>query len=83
MAMARRLAAGPQVALRFNKRLVNKDLEDRVEQLYDLAAALEALTFETADHHEAVASFLEKSGRLVHVGPAGRMTGADTGPGSC
>ena len=29
-------------------------------QLYDLAAALEAITFETADHHEAVASFLEK-----------------------
>ncbi len=60
MAMARRLAAGPQVALRFNKRLVNKELEARVVQLYDLAAALEAITFETADHREAVASFLEK-----------------------
>lgn len=60
MAMARRLAAGPQIAIRFNKRLVNKDLEARVVQLYDLAAALEALSIETTDHREAVASFLER-----------------------
>lgn len=59
-AMARRLAAGPQVAIRFNKRLVNKDLEARVVQLYDLAAALEALSIETADHREAVAAFVDK-----------------------
>jgi enoyl-CoA hydratase len=60
LAMARRLAAGPQIAIRFNKRLVNKDLEARVVQLYDLAAALEALSIETTDHREAVASFLER-----------------------
>ena len=30
MAMAQRLAAGPAVAIRFNKRLVNKELEMRV-----------------------------------------------------
>jgi enoyl-CoA hydratase len=60
IAMARRLAAGPQIAIRFNKRLVNKDLEARVVQLYDLAAALEALSIETTDHREAVASFLER-----------------------
>ena len=72
MAMARRLPPDPQVALRFNKRLVNKELEARVVQLYDLAAALEAITFETADHHEAVASFLEKRRAVVHLGPPGR-----------
>lgn len=60
MKMARKLAAGPQIALRFNKRLVNKDLEDRVNRLYDLSLALEAITFETADHQEAVQAFLSK-----------------------
>lgn len=60
MAMAERLVAGAQIAIRFNKRLVNKELEDRVNRIYDLAVALEALTFETADHREAVQAFLEK-----------------------
>jgi enoyl-CoA hydratase len=60
MAMARKLAAGAQIAIRFNKRLVNKELEDRVNKIYDLALALEGLTFETADHREAVQAFLEK-----------------------
>jgi enoyl-CoA hydratase len=60
MAMARRLAEGPQHAIRFNKRLVNKELEDRVSRLYDLSLALEGLTFYTKDHKEAVSAFLEK-----------------------
>jgi enoyl-CoA hydratase len=60
MAMAHRLANGAQIAIRFNKRLVNKELEDRVNRIYDLALALEGLTFETADHREAVQAFLEK-----------------------
>jgi enoyl-CoA hydratase/carnithine racemase len=60
MGMARRLAEGAQIAIRFNKRLVNKELEDRVNRVYDLALALEGLTFETADHREAVQAFLEK-----------------------
>jgi enoyl-CoA hydratase len=60
MAMAHRLASGAQIAIRFNKRLVNKELEERVNKVYDLALALEGLTFETADHREAVQAFLEK-----------------------
>jgi len=60
MKMARKLASMPQIALRFNKRLVNKDLEDRVNRLYDLSLAMEAITFETADHREAVKAFLGK-----------------------
>jgi len=59
-AMAQKLAAGAQIAIRFNKRLVNKELEDRVNKIYDLALALEGLTFETADHREAVQAFLAK-----------------------
>jgi 2-(1,2-epoxy-1,2-dihydrophenyl)acetyl-CoA isomerase len=58
--MARKLAAGPQIAIRFNKRLVNKELEEKVNKIYDLALALEAITFETADHREAVRAFLDK-----------------------
>jgi enoyl-CoA hydratase len=60
MKTARKLANGPQIAIRFNKRLVNKELEDKVSRIYDLSLALEAITFETADHHEAVRAFLEK-----------------------
>jgi enoyl-CoA hydratase len=60
MAMARRLADGPAIAIRLNKRLVNKDLEERVARLYDLSVAFEAISIETADHREAIASFLEK-----------------------
>ncbi len=60
MAMARRLADGPAVAIRLNKRLVNKELEMRVAQLYDLSVAFEAISIETADHREAVDSFLTK-----------------------
>jgi enoyl-CoA hydratase len=60
MAMAHKLAAGSQIAIRFNKRIVNKDLEDRVNRLYDLSLALEGLTFYTADHREAVQAFLDK-----------------------
>jgi enoyl-CoA hydratase len=60
LAMARRLAAGPMHAIQFNKRVVNKMLEDQVSRLYDLSLALECVTFETADHREAVDAFLNK-----------------------
>ena len=66
-----RLAAGPAVAIRFNKRLVNKELEMRVVQLYDLSVAFEAITFETADHREAVDSFLEKRPATFRSGKPG------------
>jgi enoyl-CoA hydratase len=60
MTAARRLAKGALIAIRFNKRLVNKELEDRVSRIYDMALAMEAVTFESADHKEAVQAFLEK-----------------------
>jgi len=58
--LARRLAAGPQVAIQFNKRLANTELVDRVNRVIDASLAMEAITFTTADHREAVRSFLEK-----------------------
>lgn len=60
MTTARRLAEGASLAIRFNKRLVNKELEDRVSRIYDMALALEAVTFESADHRDAVQAFLER-----------------------
>ncbi len=71
MAMAQRLPRGPAVAIRLNKRLVNKDLETRVAQLYDLSVAFEAISIETHDHREAVASFLEKRPADFRSGKAG------------
>jgi enoyl-CoA hydratase len=59
-AMARRLAQGAALAIRFNKRLVNKELESRVDSLYEMALAMEAVTFRSADHLEAVKAFGEK-----------------------
>src|SRR5436190_569728 len=59
-AFALRLARGPQVAIQFNKRLANADLVDRVNRIIDASLAMEAITFSTRDHREAVASFIEK-----------------------
>ncbi|GAA3382505.1 enoyl-CoA hydratase/isomerase family protein [Cryptosporangium minutisporangium] len=58
--LAERIATGPAVAIQFNKRLANADLVDRVNRVLDASLAMEALTFETADHREAVRAFLEK-----------------------
>jgi enoyl-CoA hydratase len=59
-AMARRLARGPQLAIQFNKRLANAELIDRVNRVIDASLAMEAITFSTADHREAVRSFIDK-----------------------
>jgi enoyl-CoA hydratase len=59
-AFAARLAAGPQVAIQFNKRLANADLSDRVTRLLDTSLAMEAITFATQDHREAVSAFIDR-----------------------
>jgi enoyl-CoA hydratase len=59
-ALAQRLGRGPQVAIQFNKRLANTELIDRVNRVIDASLAMEAMTFSTADHREAVRSFIEK-----------------------
>jgi enoyl-CoA hydratase len=58
--LAQRLARGPQIAIQFNKRLANAELLERVNRLIDASLAMEAITFTTADHREAVRSFVEK-----------------------
>src|SRR3954471_340638 len=58
--LAARLVKGPQVAIQFNKRLANMELVDRVNRIIDASLAMEAITFSTADHREAVRAFIEK-----------------------
>jgi enoyl-CoA hydratase len=67
-AMARRLAQGAALAIRFNKRLVNKQLEERVDAIYEMALAMEAVTFRSADHLEAVKAFGEKRAPVFRRG---------------
>jgi enoyl-CoA hydratase len=59
-ALATRLARGARVPIEFNKRLANASLIDRVNRVLDASLAMEAITFETADHREAVRAFMEK-----------------------
>lgn len=58
--LATRLARGATVAIQFNKRLANAELVDRVDRVLDASLAMEAITFQTADHREAVRAFLER-----------------------
>lgn len=69
-AMAARLAASPKAVLQFDKRLANADLVDRVNRVIDASLAMEAVTFGTADHREAVSSFLEKRAPVFGKGAA-------------
>lgn len=68
--LAARIAAGPAIAIQFNKRLANADLVDRVNRVLDASLAMEALTFGTADHREAVRAFLDK--RAPNFGTFGK-----------
>ena len=65
MEFARGLAAMPQHALRFTKRVLNKLLEDRAAYALDLGLAFEAVTLGTADHKRAVESFVAKTSRIT------------------
>lgn len=67
--LAARIAAGPAIAIQFNKRLANAELVDRVNRVLDASLAMEAITFGTADHREAVRAFLDK--RPPRFGAAG------------
>lgn len=59
-AFARRLAEGPTLAVKWTKACVNKLLKDAVNLVLDASLALEAQTFGTEDHREAVRAFAEK-----------------------
>lgn len=59
-AMARRLADGPQDAIRGTKVSVNIALKQLVHTILDTSIAYEALTMRGADHVEAMSAFVEK-----------------------
>jgi len=58
--LAQRVAALPPVAVQLTKRALNKVLAARVDEVFDTAFYLEAISASTADLREAVAAFKEK-----------------------
>jgi enoyl-CoA hydratase len=60
LAFARRLAAGAPLAVQYTKQAVNQSLKQALATSFDLATALEIVTFSSADHTEALAAMREK-----------------------
>ena len=60
MAFATRLAAGAPLAVRYTKLAVNKLVKDALNIAFDTSTALELVTFQSADHQEALAAIREK-----------------------
>ena len=60
LALARRLAAGPRVALRYMKRNMNAAESGTLRELLDLEAAHHTRCGFTEDHREATKAFVEK-----------------------
>jgi 2-(1,2-epoxy-1,2-dihydrophenyl)acetyl-CoA isomerase len=59
-ALARRIAAGPQIAIRLMKRVVYQSLRLDLRTHLDLVSSHMVLTRETEDHKEGVRAFQEK-----------------------
>ncbi len=59
-ALARRLAAQPPHALRLNKRLLRASASHSLDDLLELAAAMQAMVLETEDFREAYTALVEK-----------------------
>ena len=59
-AFAHRLAAGAPLALRYTKLAVNKLVKDALNTAFDVATALEIVTFQSEDHAEALAALRGK-----------------------
>ena len=57
---ARRLAAGPPIALAMTKRMLNRAFEQTFEQALDDEARCQTVNFGTRDTAEAIGAFLEK-----------------------
>jgi 2-(1,2-epoxy-1,2-dihydrophenyl)acetyl-CoA isomerase len=57
---ARRLAAGPPIALSMTKKLVNNAFSTSLEQALEEEAMAQTVNFSTADTNEAVQAFLSK-----------------------
>lgn len=60
LALARRLAAGAPLAIRYTKQAVNALVKQALASSFEVAAALEIATFRSADHAEALAALRER-----------------------
>ena len=60
MELARRIAAGPPIAIRLSKLMLYKGLEFDLETAMKMAAAGETITLTSQDHVEGVEAFREK-----------------------
>ena len=60
MGLARQLADGPQLAIRWTKQALNKQLWEKTVQLGEYGGALEQMSFGHRDHDEAARAFVEK-----------------------
>lgn len=60
LAFARRLAAGAPLAVQYTKLAVNKLVKTALNEAFDVATALELVTFQSEDHQEALAAIKEK-----------------------
>ncbi len=64
MEMARKIAAGPPIAIRLAKLMLYKGLELDLETAMQMAAAAETITLTSKDHSEGLAAFRER--RTAH-----------------
>ncbi len=60
MVLARRIAAGPPIAIRLGKMVMQRSMDASLETSLELAAASESITLTSEDHKEGLAAFLEK-----------------------
>ena len=60
MVLAKKIAAGPPIALRLSKLQLYKGLEMDLETAMQMAAACETITLTSEDHREGVTAFREK-----------------------
>jgi 2-(1,2-epoxy-1,2-dihydrophenyl)acetyl-CoA isomerase len=60
LAFARRLASGPPIAIGMTKRILNTLFLDALEKVFEYEAEAQPFLFQTGDHKEGRAAFLEK-----------------------
>ena len=64
MEMARKIAAGPPIAIRLSKLMLYKGLEFDLETALKMAAAAETITLTSYDHEEGIKAIQEKRNAL-------------------
>jgi enoyl-CoA hydratase/carnithine racemase len=58
---AKELSVGSEAAIALTKGIINRTYESQAEQIFSQGSLAQGLCYTTQDHHDAVASFLERS----------------------